>query len=316
MKRLRFSYLIISFTIASILFGGTFWFWGEKFQQAYDTYYRHGYAALHIPIIHNQEKPGTSVTLLFVGDIMLDRGVEWAVHKFGESDWAWPFLNIANTLQQADLVFGNLESQISDKGTRVGSIYSFRADPQSIETLLYAGFDVLSITNNHSFDYGKEALEDSIARLESAGIQVAPVTTEVQGVTISFLAYKQWGTPEEFEKQIQAAKAQADLVVVSLHAGEEYAKEPNDFQQTFAKEAIDAGADLVIGHHPHVLQPLEQYKDGWIIYSLGNFLFDQTFSEETMQAAILKVVVKDKKIKEVSLLPTRITPTFQVHLVE
>lgn len=265
--------------------------------------------ALHFPPKHES----SLATLLFVGDIMLDRGVEFEVQKNG-GDWTWPFWHITSFLHQADLVFGNLESQISDKGTNVGSIYSFRADPGSIEALLYGGFDVLSVTNNHSFDYGKEALEDSIARLKSVGIQVPPVTTEVQGTTISFLAYKQWGIPEEFEKQIQVAKVEADLVIVSLHAGEEYAKEPNDFQQTFARKAIDAGADLIIGHHPHVLQPLEQYKEGWIIYSLGNFLFDQSFSEETMHGAILKVVVENKEISEVSLLPTHITPSFQVEL--
>jgi gamma-polyglutamate biosynthesis protein CapA len=294
--------LCILGAVTFVLFGGTFLFWSQKFQQTY-------YAALHVP-----EKPDESITLLFVGDIMLDRGVEWAVHKYGSGDWRWPLLPIADTIQQADLLFGNLESQISDKGTNVGSIYSFRAEPESIETLLYGGFDVLSVTNNHSFDYTREALDDSTARLRTAGIQVAPATLKVQDVTIAFLAYQQWRMPQDYEMQIKAA--QADLIVVSLHAGEEYAQYPSDFQKSFAKSAIDSGADLVVGHHPHVLQPLEQYKDGWIIYSLGNFLFDQTFSEETMRAAILKVVVENKKIKEVSLLPTKITPSFQVHLIE
>lgn len=267
--------------------------------------------ALHFPPKHES----SSSTLLFVGDIMLDRGVEFEVQKNG-GDWTWPFWHIASFLHQADLVFGNLESQISDKGVNVGSIYSFRADPASIEALSYAGFDVVSVTNNHSFDYGREALQDSISRLKSAGIKVAPATTKIKDTTISFLAYQQWGAPEEFEKQVRHAKTQADIVVVSLHAGEEYAQEPNDFQRIFAKTAIDAGADLIIGHHPHILQPLEQYKEGWVIYSLGNFLFDQSFSEETMKAAILKVIVKDKTITNVSLVPIRLTPSYQVQLVE
>jgi len=302
----------ILLVIAILLFGGSFLFWEEKFRQAYDTYYQYSFAALHIPVIHNQEEPEESITLLFVGDILLDRGIEWAVQKHGKGDWKWPLLPIADTLQQADLLFGNLESQISDKGTRVGSIYSFRAEPESIETLLYGGFDVVSVDNNHSFDYTREALEDSIMRLKAAGIQVAPVTTEVNGTTIAFLAYQKWRMRQDYEAQIAAIEA--DIVIVSIHAGEEYAQDPSEFQKVFSRAAINAGADLVIGHHPHVLQPLEKYKDGWIIYSLGNFLFDQTFSEETMQGAILKVTFKNKKVEEVSLLPTQITSSFQVQL--
>lgn len=298
--------------------------------------------ALHFP--PKQESP--PVTLLFVGDIMLDRGVEFAVHKYGQGDWKWPFLNIADTLRQADLVFGNLESQISDKGTNIGSIYSFRADPASIEALTYAGFDVVSVANNHSFDYTREAFEDTLLRLTEAGIAYTgggfseteahtPIIKEIGDLKIGFLGYTNSGTAgwaasenhggiawidssnlNQLRKDVRSAKAQVDILAVSLHAGDEYEENPNDFQKTFAKTAIDAGADLIIGHHPHVLQSLQPHKDSWIIYSLGNFLFDQDFSEETMQGAILKVVIENKQIEEVSLLPTQITPLFQVHLAK
>ena len=281
-------------------------------------------ASLHLPTPQ-------ALTLLFVGDIMLDRGVEWKVNQNppagGGGDWRWPFLKIADTFQKADLVFGNLESQISDKGTDVGSIYSFRANPQSLEGLTYAGFDVVSVANNHSLDYTKEAFEDSSARLKEAGIM--PVADslaikEVKDVRIGFLAYTNfagiakvdWNNLQEVIGDIQHARSRVDTLVVSLHAGEEYDKEPNEFQETFAQSAIDAGADLIIGHHPHVVQPLEQYKQGWIAYSLGNFVFDQYFSEETMQGAILKVVLENTNIKEVSLLPTRLNSSYQVELVE
>lgn len=279
-------------------------------------------ASLHIP---TQQAP-QELTLLFVGDIMLDRGVEWEIKKNG-GDWRWPFLKIAGTLQKADLVFGNLESQISDKGTNVGSIYSFRANPDSIEGLTYAGFDVLSVANNHSLDYTREAFEDSVSRLWQAGIvPVADILAikEIKDVRIGFLAYNNfpgvatvgWDNLQETMEYINHAKSRVDVLVVSLHAGEEYAQEPNEFQETFAQYAIDAGADLVIGHHSHVAQPLERYKQGWVAYSLGNFVFDQPFSEETMQGAMLKIVLEDKTIKNVSLLPTRLTSSFQVELAE
>ena len=288
-------------------------------------------AALHIP---KQQTP-QELTLLFAGDIMLDRGVEWKVNQNppagGGGDWRWPFLKIADTLQKADLVFGNLESQISDKGINVGSIYSFRANPQSLEGLTYAGFDVVSVANNHSLDYTREAFEDSLNRLWQSGIvPVADVLAikEVKDVKIGFLAYTNfpgiaevnWDNLQEVVQDIRYAKSRVDILVVSVHAGEEYDKGPNEFQKVFAQSAIDAGADFLIGHHPHVIQPLVPHvRDaelGWIAYSLGNFVFDQSFSEETMQGAILKVVLEDTNIKEVSFLPTKINSSYQVELAE
>ncbi|HZX50032.1 MAG TPA: CapA family protein [Candidatus Paceibacterota bacterium] len=271
-------------------------------------------------------KEPQELTLLFVGDIMLDRGVEYELKKNG-ADWTWPFHHIADFLAKADLVFGNLESQISDKGVNVGSIYSFRADPQSMQALTYAGFDVLSVANNHSFDYTKQAFEDSKARLQQAGIMPLAdelVIKELEHATIGFLAYSNfpgpalvdWNNLNQVIRNIRQSAEKVDILVVSLHAGEEYQPQPNQFQKAFARAAIDAGADIIAGHHPHVLQPLEQYKEGWIAYSLGNFVFDQKFSEETMRGAILKVVIADKKIKEASLLPTKLNDSYQIELVQ
>lgn len=287
--------------------------------------------------------PPDDITLLFVGDIMLDRGVEAKIKQRG--DWRWPLLKIADALKTTDLAFGNLESQISDKGKKIGTIYSFRADPQTIEGLVYAGFDVLSVANNHTFDYGREAFEDSLSRLKSAGIDYvgggfsstevhAPLVKQIDETRVAFLAYSNfvapfwivqqqqsgialadWSTLETVKGDVAQAKSQADIVVVSLHAGEEYTKEPTDFQKKFAQIAIDAGADLVVGHHPHVAQPVEQYNNGWIAYSLGNFIFDQDFSKETMEGLMLKVIIENNKIKEVRSLKTKINPDFQVELL-
>ncbi len=303
-------------------------------------------AALNFP----QKQESKTLTLLFVGDIMLDRGVAWKINQNpptgGGGDWRWPFLQISTTLQEADLAVGNLESQISDKGRNVGSMYSFRANPQSIQGLVYAGFDVLSVANNHSFDYTREAFEDSLQRIAESGMSYAGggfsrneayglLIKETRNTKIGFLAYTNSGAPgwsanenrggiawvdwssmDAIIQDIQNAKSQVDILAVSIHAGEEYQPKPNEFQKAFAQAAIEAGANLIVGHHSHVVQPFEHYKDGWIAYSLGNFVFDQDFSEETMAGAILKIVVENKKIKEVSLLSTRLTPSYQVHLTE
>ena len=290
-----------------------------------------------VPKTDEEKANKEEITLMLVGDIMLDRGVEYMVEKYDDGDFKFPFLKIADELKKADILFGNLEGPISDKGTKVGSIYSFRNDPKAIEGLSYAGFDVISLANNHAFDYGREALEDTFLRLKTAGIDYVgagfnegeayggstPVIKEIEGTKIGFLAYTNLGPEtwkaternsgiawinendfEKIKKDIENAKSQADILIVSLHAGEEYAAEPTQFQIEFSKAAIDAGADLVIGHHPHVVQKSEKYKDKWIFYSLGNFVFDQSFSQETMRGKILEILIKDGKINE--LIPKKI----------
>jgi len=282
-----------------------------------------------------------TVSLILVGDIMLDRGVELIIESQGKGDYNFPFLKIADYLKEADVLFGNLENVISDKGVKVGSIYSFRAEPEAVKGLVFAGFDVLSLANNHAFDYGRAALEDTFLRLKETGISCVGagldqeeafslLIKEIKDIKIGFLAYTNlgpevwragnqnsgiaWINIEDFsrvEEDIKRAKKEVDILIVSLHAGEEYKKAPSQFQIDFAKMAIDSGADLIIGHHSHVIQPNEKYKDGWIFYSLGNFIFDQDFSEETMKGLLLKVIIEDDQIKEVIPVNIQINDFFQ-----
>jgi len=292
-----------------------------------------------------RERP---ITLIFVGDIMLDRGVEWAIQKYGQGDWKFPFLKISGDLRGADILFGNLEGPISDKGVRVGSIYSFRNDPKAIEGLEFTGFDILSVANNHIFDYGRLAMEDTFLKLREAKIDYvgggfnekeaySPVIKDLNSSTssgqarIAFLAYTNlgtsywsakgeksgiaWLTEEKLKEGIKKAKDEADLVIVSMHFGEEYKISSNAEQKYFVHLAIDSGADLVIGHHSHVVQEIEKYKEKYIAYSLGNFVFDQSFSEETMKGLLLKVLVENGKIKEVIPIEIKINQFFQPEIV-
>ncbi|MBX4211178.1 MAG: CapA family protein [Candidatus Yanofskybacteria bacterium] len=279
--------------------------------------------------------------LLFTGDIMLDRNVKKAVMDVGGGDWRFPFMRIAEYLRSADLTMANLEGPVSSRGTRVGSIYSFRFDPAVLEGLQYAGFDIVTIANNHIWDYSQQAFLDTMKHLTDGGISFVGagnnfdqvhqgVTKTIKDTRITFLGYtdllsKQLAaTPttagvgfldmEQMKKDIQAAKAHSDLVVVNVHKGDEYHTSHNADQELYYHAAIDAGADLVVGHHPHVVEELEHYKDGWIAYSLGNFIFDQYFSEETMQGGILRVTLADKKIKMVELVPVYISPVSQAYL--
>ena len=285
-------------------------------------------------------EPEKPITLLFAGDIMLDRGVKYMVDKYGQGDYGFPFLKISEEIKEADLAIANLESQISDKGEKQGSIYSFRAEPGAIEGLISAGFDILSLANNHSFDYGKEALQDSLSRLIDANISpigagsesqaFSPTIKTVDKTKFAFFAYadespSSWKAKgesfgiasiskenlERIKQDIKLAKDLADIVIVYFHWGEEYAKEPTSEQTDFAKAVIDAGADLVVGSHPHVVQKSEIYNGHQIFYSLGNFVFDQGFSKETLEGEILEVTIQDKKIKKVSPTKIKINEFFQ-----
>ncbi len=292
------------------------------------------------------EVEDTAIILFAVGDIILDRGVELNIKKNGNGDFRFPFLRIADDLKEADILFGNLEGLISDQGENVGSIYSFRANPEAIEGLKYAGFDVLSLANNHMLDYGRDALEDTFKRLKEAGIDYvgaglneqeaySPLIKEVKETKIAFLAYtdlgpESWKATNEYsgmawineedmervKKDIEKAKEESDILIISLHSGKEYSTTPSSFQSYFFKACIDAGADMGIGHHPHVVQDVEKYGDGWIAYSLGNFVFDQGFSEETMESCLLRITIKDKKIEQVSCQKVKISDFFQPYFTE
>ncbi|MCP6726763.1 MAG: CapA family protein [Patescibacteria group bacterium] len=315
--------LIFTILLFVTLLGGSFIFWQEKFTAS-------PVLSNVLPIASNVVEEQT--VLLFVGDIMLDRGVEFYIQQ--HDDWRWPFLNVKDIFQKADLVFGNLESVISDKGEKVGSMYSFRADPKTMEGLVFSGIDVVSVANNHSIDYGPEAFVDSLERLKEAGIDYVGggvtrneaetvVVKVIKGTTIGIIAYSTKGSPlwqagenspgiswmdstrlSQLKKDIEVAKENVDILVVSFHFGEEYQKEPSMTQQILSKAAIDAGADFIIGHHSHVVQPVEQYKDSWIAYGLGNFIFDQNFSPDTMEGLVLKVEVEKQGI--VNVIPLRV----------
>src|SRR3989344_4042591 len=181
--------------------------------------------------------------------------------------------------------------------------------------LAFAGFDILSLANNHIGDWGEEAIDDTALRLERAGIvsvgrDYSPKILNIHGVKIAFLAF--FNAPEaEIKKSVEFAKLNADIVVASFHFGDEYEKAPNKFQKKIALLAVDTGANLVIGHHPHIIQPIEEYNGGYIAYSLGDFVFDQDFSEDTMRGALLEVELSDKRIARIESKTIVINENFQ-----
>lgn len=273
------------------------------------------------------------ITLVAAGDIMLDRDVKRAALQQG---WEYPFAETAPVLRQADLSFANLESPIGDRGRFINM---FQAPPQAVEGLAFAGLDVLSLANNHALDYHHEGLLETMRLLREYGLDWvgagrdiyearSPLLREIRGVTVGFLAYTEmwfvharepisWRAtreepgvaPAELElvvEDVQRLKAIADVVVVSLHWGREYVHEPTPEQRNLAHAAAAAGADLVLGHHPHVLQGLEFYENSVLAYSLGNFVFDLDLPS-TWETMLLEFTLSKEGVRDLTIIPAYIS---------
>lgn len=264
---------------------------------------------------------------------MLSRGVRKTI--LASKDLALPFRKLAFRLSSADIAFINLESPFSDYGRyREGGLI-FHAAPEFIAGLELAGLDIASTANNHSRDCDSHGVEFTIALLNQHGIQpVGSALTSAQthagvvivrnGIRFGFLGYtydQQNGNWHDIDPRIALADAatvkadvaelskRTDVVIVSMHNGIEYMPKPSRNQVEFAHAAIDAGAALVIGHHPHVVQPVEVYRGREIFYSLGNFVFDQFQRIPTQHGAMVEITFLGSVPVTSEVIPVRITPT-------
>jgi len=287
-------------------------------------------------ITTEKPKEPVSTQLVAVGDIMLSRHVGTKIRQ--ANDTTLPFKYTADILKSGDIVFANLESPFYDQGEPVTEGMVFKAEPNTIEGLIFAGIDIVSLANNHfgnqgnkgmvyTFNWlkGHNILYSGAGELISEAKKCTPI--EKNGIKFCFLSYVDMtatGTPDIYtaddkypglnpfydgtniESDIANAKKESDVVIVSFHWGTEYQLKQNDRQVSIGRSAIDAGASLVIGHHPHVVEPYEQYKNGYIFYSLGNFIFDQMWSEETKKGEIATINFKDKEIESVKVTPITI----------
>ncbi|WP_033166673.1 CapA family protein [Clostridium sp. KNHs205] len=275
------------------------------------------------------EEPWKDITMLFTGDIYLSdvvvnaykgKGIEAIVEK-----------GLLSEMQGADLTMSNQEFAFSTGGTAAeDKQYTFRVNPDYITAFQDMGIDIVTLANNHTMDFGLTALEDSFNTLKGAGIDYVGAGsnlsdarkihyTENQGKTIAFLAASrvipvyEWNAAENkaglfttydptlLLEDIKTASDNSDYVVVYLHWGIERAELPKDYQHSLAKQYIDAGADLVIGSHPHVLQGVEYYKGKPIVYSLGNYIFYSNIQ----RTAVLKITLDEDMNTKLQLLPAK-----------
>ena len=248
-----------------------------------------------------------TITICAVGDLLFDLGPRRLIAAQGGKA---PLAKVAPLMRTADLTIANLETTLSNRGASVAGKPSnliFNGDPRGVASLVDAGVDVVSLANNHAMDHGKIALQDTIAVLDKAGVKHvgagmnsaqawAPAILEVKGKKIAYVTATQV-VPAYFDSgasragiangknvdkvvaTIRAARKKADLVIVSLHWGTEQSYTANSAQKAQARRFIDAGADVVLSHHPHVMQGIDFYKGKLIAYSLGNFLFPYKTTE-------------------------------------
>lgn len=315
---------LLYITLASLISIFGFWsglFIGESISKINNTSQK----AQVIEAVNNQPVEAiveNETTLLFVGDMMLTRGVGTSVKNNFDGDFNRLFDNLS-LLKDADILFGNLEGPVSLVGNNVGSKYSFRMDPSALLAIENAGFDIVSFANNHVGDWNVSAFEDTLTRLENSSIEMTgagtnkedaetPTIIEKNGVKFGFLGFSDVGPAWMEAKEskagillandprlpeiIQNAKSESDVLIISIHWGDEYKTVHNTRQEALAHKIIDNGADIIVGHHPHVAQDIETYNGKPIIYSLGNFIFDQYFSKNTMQGMMYKITFKGKEI--------------------
>jgi len=295
--------------------------------------------------------PAKATTVSAVGDLMLARRVGRAMQRSG--DYAGALRPMAERLAAADITVGNLESTLSQLGPPTQGGDSFGADPRTRDGLLLAGFDVITLANNHLGDYGPQSLVETVRLIRESGIQVTgaganvaaastPVVVERDGVRFGFVAFDAIGetpaagpqTPGAYRLRMQprtgplqqadldavlgsvrTLATQADVVMVAAHWGTQYTTELVPDQQTVARALVDAGADVVLGGHPHWVQGAELRGESLIAYSLGNFVFDMTFMQQTQEGVALELVFWGPRLVAAEFVPVRIGPDFAPRVV-
>lgn len=260
------------------------------------------------PIITLSASEDRETEIILTGDIMLGRTTE--LKSVGRSDFAYPFREVYGILQDADIVFANLESPIIEKCPPHESGYKFCANPEMLEGLVLSGIDVVTLANNHSLDYGKEGLSQTISNLNKHGIKATGVgSLEVikrNNTIFGFLGFdfvSRQPTRKDYDL-VMDSDAKADILIVGVHWGEEYKAKHNRFQRLWAEKLVESGADVIVGHHPHWVQDIEEIQGVPVFYSLGNFVFDQMWSEETKRGVIVKLTFTGHELTDQQTLKT------------
>jgi poly-gamma-glutamate synthesis protein (capsule biosynthesis protein) len=261
--------------------------------------------------------------LTMAGDCTLaaDPGNYASPHGFIETigeDYGYPFRNVLEYFENDDFTLINLESVLADSGAAASKLFTFRGPLEYTQIMTSSSVEAVTLANNHTMDYGQAGYDSTTQALAGAGIQfveedkTALYTTET-GLVIGLYADAFTFSEDAIRKNVADLRDQgAEIVICAFHWGTEGSYRPTEQQKTMAHAAIDAGADIVYGHHPHVLQPIEEYKDGYIFYSLGNFSFGGNNFPRDLDSAIVQVqLTRDEEggviLEGMTLIPVSIS---------
>lgn len=247
------------------------------------------------------------LSIMLIGDVMLGRTV--TIESLdSQKDPVYPFREVLSEMKNNDLTILNLENPIIDKCPRRNDGMVFCAPPEMLKGLVESGVDAVNLANNHTLNYGSTGLVETKAHLREFGINYfdskETYIKEVNGVTVGFIGFdkSQLANPtftSDEEAAIRDISSKVDILVVSLHWGVEYQEKPTEGQRKLAIKTIKLGADIIHGHHPHWVQPTENIEGVPVFYSLGNFVFDQMWSQKTREGKVARVVIKENKVNSV-----------------
>lgn len=260
------------------------------------------------------------VEIILTGDVMLGRTVMTKSLDSGEP--SYPFKKVAGKLAEADFVFVNLENPIIENCPRTTTGLKFCADPRLTSGLKLAGVDVVTLANNHALDYGKGGIEKTVEFLKEEGIEAVGlgnlVIKEEKGIKFGFLGFDfaSYSPKDEDFKLVSDSDGKVQVLIVGVHWGEEYQDRANKFQREWAKMLVEKGADVVIGHHPHFVQDSESIEGKPVYYSLGNFVFDQMWSQKTRRGVALKLTYRNGQLVKIEELPIYMSSWAQPEFVE
>lgn len=271
------------------------------------------------------EAPVRTLAVTAVGDCTFatdanasrELGFVGYAQKYGTD---WFFDNVRGIFGEDDLTIVNFEGTLSDRGEREIKQFAFRGDPEYVKALSGSSVEAANLANNHSMDYGEVSLEDTKKYLDDAGIlhcrgKDDVTITEINGIKVGLVGINYLNDVMRTELEDAIKKAEnngAEIIILSIHWGIEKATAPTDEQIEVAHKAVDLGADLVIGTHPHVLEGFEKYKGRYICYSLGNFSFGGNNAPSDMDTAIFRqtFTIKDNKLQDddkIEIIPCRIS---------
>lgn len=273
-------------------------------------------------------EPTNDITLILGGDIMLGRSVMLKSKEL--NNYFYPFEKVANVLQGADIAFFNLENPVVGNCPPHDSGFKFCSEAESLAALAQSGVDIVNLANNHTLNYGKVGFEDTKKLLSDNKILYVGdnnlVIKKVNNLAFGFLGFD-FTVKEPSENDFELVRAsgkKVDVLVVAVHWGTEYTKTANSYQQAWAKRMVENGADIIAGHHPHWVQKFEYLESHIpptlnntkpVYYSLGNFIFDQMWSEETKKGMIVKLTFEGNKIVREEKIPIYIKNIGQPEIV-